>query len=131
MEKFAIKRYSIAFKRQVVQEYEKGASIATLKNKYVINGNGTIDRWVKEYAPQGLRHQLMVIQSPEEQDEVKALKERIARLEKAVAQLTLDKLMLETALETVEEELGEDVKKSGAPPSSNGPTDEAENKETP
>lgn len=73
----------------------------------------------------------MVIQHPEEQNEVKKLKEKIAQLEKAVAQLTLDKLMLESTLEVVEEELGELPKKSGAPRSSSEPTSEAEQKDTP
>lgn len=129
MEKTVIKRYSTAFKQEIVKEYEKGASISTLKRKYGIKGNGTIERWVKEYGWKGLRHQYMVIQKPEEQDEVKALKEKIARLEKVVAQLTLDKYMLETTLEVVEKELGENPKKSGEPRSLSKSTDAAENKE--
>jgi transposase-like protein len=129
MTKTIIKRYSTAFKQQVVKEYEKGTSISTLRTKYGINGNGTVDRWVKEYGQQGLRHQLMVIQSPEEQDKVKELKEKIAQLEKAVAQLTLDKIMLESTLEIVEEELGEIPKKSGEHRSSSEHTSEPGNKE--
>jgi hypothetical protein len=50
-------------------------------------------------------------------------------LEKAVAQLTLDKIMLESTLEIVEEELGEIPKKSGEPRSSSEHTSEPENKE--
>ena len=131
MTKTIIKKYSTAFKQQIVNEYEDGSSIRSLKSKYAIGGNNTIRQWIEKYSRQGLRHQLMVIQNPEEQSEVKKLKEKIAQLEKAVAQLTLDKLMLESTLEVVEEELGEIPKKSGAPPSSNGHTNEAENKETP
>ena len=73
----------------------------------------------------------MVIQSPEEQNEVKELKKKIAQLEKAVTQLTLDKLMLESTLEVVEEELGELPKKSGALKSSSELTSEVEQKDTP
>jgi transposase-like protein len=131
MTKTIIKRYSTAFKQQVALEYEQGAGISSLKSKYGIGGNGTIERWVQEYGRQGLRHRLMVIQHPEEQDETKKLKEKIAQLEKAVAQLTLDKLMLESTLEVVEEELGELPKKSGAPRSSSEPSSEAEQKDTP
>ena len=131
MTKTIIKKYSTAFKQQVVNEYEKGNSIRSLKTKYAIGGNNTIKQWIGKYSRQGLRHKLMVIQHPDEQAQVKDLKEKIAQLEKAVAQLTLDKLMLEATLETVEEELGEDVKKSGAPQSSNGHTDASENKEIP
>ena len=129
MEKVVIKRYSTAFKQQIVAEYEKGGSIRSMKQKYGINGNGTIERWVREHSRKGLRHRYMIIQKPEEQDEVKALKEKIARLEKVVADLTLDKFMLETTLAVVEEELGVEAKKDGGPGSSNRPTDKVENEE--
>jgi transposase-like protein len=131
MTKTIIKRYSTAFKQQVATEYEAGTSVSTLKTKFGIGGNGTIERWVQEHGRQGLRHRLMVIQHPEEQDENKKLKEKIAQLEKAVAQLTLDKLMLESTLEVVEEELGELPKKSGEPRSSSELSSEAEQKDTP
>lgn len=128
MEKVVIKRYSTAFKQQITAEYENGASIAALQRKYGIGGYSTVANWIKKYGRKGLRHQLMVIQNPEEQNEVKALKEKIAQLEKVVAQLTLDKFMLETTLEVVEEEMGADPKKDGGRRSSPKPTDEAENK---
>jgi len=131
MTKTIIKKYSTAFKQQVVNEYEKGSSIRSLNTKYAIGGNNTIKQWIEKYSRQGLRHKLMVIQTPGEQEEVKKLKEKIVQLEKAVAQLTLDKMMLEATLDTVEEELGEDPKKNGVRQSSNGYTDAAENKETP
>ena len=131
MTKTIIKKYSTAFKQQIVNEYEDGSSIRSLNSKYAIGGNNTVKQWIEKYSRQGLRHRLMVIQTPEEQNEVKELKEKIAQLEKAVAQLTLDKIMLESTLEVVEEELGEIPKKSGEPRSSNGHTSEAENKETP
>lgn len=131
MTKTIIKRYSTAFKQQVASEYEQGTGISSLKIKYGIGGNGTIERWVQEYGRQGLRHRLMVIQHPEEQDETKKLKEKIAQLEKAVADLTLDKLMLESTLEVVEKELGELPKKSGAPRSSSKSSSDAGQKDTP
>ena len=43
--------------------------------------------------------------------ENQALQERIANLEKLVAQLSLDKLMLESTLAVAEQELGYPVKK--------------------
>ena len=127
MEKVVIKRYSTAFKQQIVAEYEQGAEIPSLKRKYGIGGYSTIANWIKQYGRKGLRHQLMVIQKPEEQDEVKALKAKIAQLEKVVAELTLDKFMLETTLEVVEAEMGKDPKKGGGRRSSSAPTDEAGN----
>jgi transposase-like protein len=111
-----IKRYSLAFKKHVVAEYETGASVYQLNQRYGINGNGTVARWVKQYGREGSRVKLMVIQKPEEQERVKQLAGRIAELEQLVAQLSLDKFMLECTLAVAEEELGHDVKKK--PPTS-------------
>lgn len=106
-----IKRYSMAFKKQVVQEYEQGAEIVSLQRKYGIPQGPTIKRWIKQYSREGVRHKVMHIQRPEEQEQVKELQQRIAELEKLVAQLSLDKFMLESSLAVAEEELGYDLKK--------------------
>ena len=116
------KRYSEAFKREVVREYEAGASATRLREKYGIQGGSTVTQWVRKYGREGSRYELMVIQKPEEQNKVKALEQRIAELEKALAQVTLDKLMLESTVEVLEEELGKEVKKNSASRSSTGPT---------
>ena len=114
MSKQMIKRYSEAFKQQVVREYESGASLYELRQKYGIGGGSTIRGWVDKYGRSGVRHKLVVLQSPEEQNQVKELKARNEQLEKLVAQLMLEKLMLETTLTVAEERLGVDLKKSTA-----------------
>ena len=111
MQKTIIKRYSEAFKQQIVREYEGGASIPELGEKYGIHGGNTIGGWLKKYAREGVRHKLLLIQSPEEQEQVKQLKSRTSQLEKLVAQLMLDKVMLETTLQVAEAQLGVDFKK--------------------
>lgn len=116
-----VKRYSEAFRIQVVREYEAGASVTALKQKYAIKGAGTVQRWIDKYSSQGLRHRLMIIQSPEEQNQVKSLQSRIQQLEQLVAQLSLDKLMLESSLAVLEREAGLERKKN-ASPSSKKPT---------
>ena len=55
---------------------------------------------------------LMIMQKPEEQHRVKQLEKRVQELESALAQTTLDKLMLESLLEVVEEEEGIALKKN-------------------
>ena len=107
-----VKRYSMAFKKQVVEEYEEGASITELQRRYGKKGATTNKRWVEQYGKEGVRHRMMVIQRPEEQEEVKYLRGRNAQLEKVVAQLTLDKVMLESTLKVAEERLGVELKKS-------------------
>ena len=111
MDKITIRRYSIAFKKQVVSEYESGRSINELNGRYGITGTTTIKNWNKQYGREGLRHKMMVIQQPEEQERVKELEEKIRQLESVIAQLTLDKFIAECALEVAEETLGYDVKK--------------------
>ena len=46
MEKIAIRRYSEAFKKQMVREYEAGASAGRLREKYGIKGRSTVNTWV-------------------------------------------------------------------------------------
>jgi len=127
-QKSIVKRYSIAFKQQVVKEYEAGSSVNELRAKYGIGGGSTIQGWVQRYGREGTRHKLLVIQSPQEQNQVKVLKERVGQLEKVVAQLTLDKLMLEASLAEAEAQLGGVVKKNGAHKSLSVPTNKVENK---
>ena len=113
-QKITIKRYSIAFKQDVVKEYEAGASMKELRDRYGIGGGSTIQAWVEKYGREGMRHKLIIIQSPREQNQLKVLKKRVERLEKIVAQLTLDKVMLEASLAEAEARLGTTVKKNGA-----------------
>lgn len=117
MEKQVYKRYSEAFRIQVVREYEQeGASLNALQKRYGVS-SPTLQKWIKKYSLQGIRHQFMVIQTPAEQDQMKVLTERNKQLEKLVAQLSLDKLMLESTLQVIEREYGIDVKKNALPSS--------------
>ncbi len=112
MAKKVYKRYSEAFRIQVVREYEAGERISQLQEKYGINGTMTIQNWIKKYSTQGLRYELMTIQTPEERDRVKELKAENARLKILVADLTLDKAILESTVAVIEEAYGIDVKKN-------------------
>lgn len=120
MTEVTIRRYSLAFKHAVVREYEAGASASTLRRKYGIGCVSTVCRWVGQYGREGTRHRLMTIQKPEEQRRVQEQAARIQELEALVAQLALDKAMLEASLAVAEERLGEPVKKKAGRPSSTG-----------
>lgn len=111
MVKEIIKRYSIALKKEVVSEYESGASIYELNRRYGITGATTVKSWVEQYGREGLRHRLIMIQQPEEQERVRELEEQVQQLEALVAQLSLEKFITECALKVAEEELGYEVKK--------------------
>ncbi len=112
MTKKKIKRYSEAFKRQVVAEYETGISISDLQKKYGINGGVTIPSWIKKYAKQGFRHELVRIQTAEEANRVKELEQQVQELEQTLGKVVLEKLKLESILEELEETYGVEVKKN-------------------
>jgi transposase-like protein len=107
-----IKRYSLTFKKQVVREYEAGASVPSLMRKYGITGNQTIRNWIKLHSEKGSRTTMKEITDPQTQAELEALKEKVDALEQLVSQLSLDKFMLESCLKVAERELGYEVKKS-------------------
>jgi transposase len=117
MDKVYMRRYSEAFRKTVVGEYEAGESIEQLRRRYGIGGSTTVQKWIKKYGVAGLRHEVVVMQRADEERRDKQLEARIRELEAALSQLTLDKLMLETTLEVASERYGEDLKKRYAPKS--------------
>jgi transposase-like protein len=112
MTKEHVKRYSQAFKQQVVREYEAGASVYSLLQKYGIGGHNTVKRWVEQYGREGYRSELVVIQRVEDQLEVKAMKQRIAELEAALAESVLENRMLQSTLDVASRALEMDLKKN-------------------
>jgi len=112
MKKEPVKRYSQALKQQVVREYEAGASVKSLRNKYGIGGHGTVLGWIKKYGRSGYRSEVVMIQSVEDQLEVKAMQARIAELESALAESVLENRMLKTTIDVASREMKLDLKKS-------------------
>ena len=113
-----VKRYSEAFKRHVVREYEDGATIEELRRKYGIGGGSTIQQWIRKYGREGLRHRVMRIQTAEEADQVPKLQQEIARLQEALAQTLMEKMALEKTLALYQKAFGTDLAKKNAPGSS-------------
>ena len=111
-EKIPVKRYSQAFKRQVVREYEAGASLYALCNKYGIGGYNTVKRWVKQLGRSGYRSEKVVIQSREDQQEFQQMKVKIAELESALAEAVIDNRMLTTVITVASDALEIDLKKT-------------------
>lgn len=112
MRKEPVKRYGQALKQQVVREYEAGASVKSLQTRYGIGSDKTIKRWIAKYGRSGYRTEVVVIQSAEDQLEVKAMAARIKELESALAESVLENRMLSTTLDVASRELELDLKKS-------------------
>jgi len=108
------KRYSIGFKRHVVAEYENGTSASLLCRKYGIGSVSSVTMWVKQYGHAGLRHKIVHIQTPTEADQFRQLEQERALLQQALADLTVQKLLLEGQLRVYQELYGEaPLKKNG------------------
>jgi transposase-like protein len=112
MQKEMVRRYSQAFKQQVVREYEKGASIYRLMQKYGVRGHKTIQNWIKQYGQAGLRNELVVIQTVEDQLELKALKAQVGELESALAAAVVENRLLQATVEVASQAYGVDIKKN-------------------
>jgi transposase len=117
MPKELVKRYSEAFKLQVVREYEAGNSVRQLCQKYGIGSDQTVKGWVKKYGRAGYRSEVVVIQSVADQENVKQMKQRMAALETALAEAVLQNRMLTSTLEVASQALNMDLKKTFAKPS--------------
>lgn len=109
------KRYSETFRRRVVNEYEAGEDISSLRKKYGITGMATINRWIKRYGKGGFRHETIRIQTAEEASRVRELEKQVQELQAALGKVTLEKLKLESILEVLQEDIPGVVKKNERP----------------
>jgi transposase-like protein len=89
-------RYSEAFKMAVVREIEQqDLTFEHVRRKYGILGGDTVLTWVRKYG-NGSRGKRIRVEKPEEINQLKSLKERVRRLESALADANID-LALERA----------------------------------
>ena len=124
-----VKRYSVAFKRQVIADLESGrfATLAAARQHYGIDGSSTIQRWLRRYGKNDLLTKVVRVQKPDEADQIRQLKQQIAQLERVLGRTQANCALEEEYLRLACEQLGEDVerfkKKQDGPPST-GPSDE-------
>jgi transposase-like protein len=89
-------RYSEAFKMAVVRELEAGEyAFDEMARRYGIKGKTTVAKWVRKYG-NGTRGKVIRVERPDEIDQMKQLKDRVRRLETALADANVD-LALERA----------------------------------
>ena len=84
--------YSEAFKRQVVEEIDRGRhkSPQAAMRAYGIKGAATVDKWVRKYGREELLPKRIRIETMKEIDELKEARKRIRILEAAVADAHID-----------------------------------------
>ncbi len=91
-------RYSEAFKLQVVSELESGKlkCIFEARKRYDIRGCGTVDNWMRKYGKGHLLNKVVIVQTTEDRDQLRAMKREIHELKAALGDAYLD-LRLEKA----------------------------------
>lgn len=112
-------RYSEAFKQQVISELEAGkfSGPCVAARAYGIRGTRTINGWLRKYGRRDLMPRRVTITTMTEQDEAKALKQRVRDLEKALADTHMKELLGEAYLEIACKRMGlevEEFKKKAA-----------------
>lgn len=107
-----IKRYSISFKKQVVEELENGSSIWFLQKKYGIRGAETIQKWVKSLGRQHLLNKTVRIETMNEKDRLKQLESENRKLRDALADSIIANKCLETLIDVANQEYKTDLKKN-------------------
>lgn len=105
-------RYSISFKKQVVEELEKGSSYSYLQKKYDIRGAETIQRWVRSFGRDHLLNKSVRIETMDEKRRLKELEEENKRLKLALADSIVANKMLETLIDVANDEYKTDLKKN-------------------
>src|ERR1051326_608492 len=83
-------RYSEAFKMAVVREVEQDdLPFEHVRRKYGILGSATVQKWVRKYG-NGSRGIRIRVEKPKEINELKRLRDRVRRLESALADANIE-----------------------------------------
>lgn len=108
-------RYSTCFKQNVVRSIEQdGMGINQARLHYGIKGTYTVQNWLKKFGRNDLLNKIVRVESMNEKDELKRLREENKRLKIAYAELSMEHKLSECVIETADEMLDLDLKKKYA-----------------
>jgi len=108
-----VKRYSLSFKRKVIEEIESGKLTKSgARRLYGIGGETTIPKWIKQFSKLHLLNKIVRIELKDEVSKLKQLEKEKKELESALAQAHLKLVTYESIIEIAQEELGVDLKKN-------------------
>lgn len=106
-------RYSISFKQKVVGEIEdEGLTFIEARRRYGIKGGSTIQSWVRKFGRNHLLFKTVRVEMKGEKDRLKELEAQVKQLKIALADATMEKHVLETLIDIVNEHYQTDVKKN-------------------
>lgn len=114
------RRFSEDLKRQLVGEVDQGKMrVSAVAKEYSVS-NSAVYRWLSQYSIHYRRQTLVVMEKQSTESKLKALRVRVAELERNVGQKQLELEYLEKVIEVANTELGMDLKKKSGHRSSNG-----------
>lgn len=104
-------RYGEAFKRQVVDQIERGkfGGAFAASRAYGIKGAATVTNWLRQYGREDLIAREITINTVNQRDEKKQLEKRVSQLEKALADAHMNGLLNESYLQIACERLEIDL----------------------
>jgi transposase-like protein len=106
-------RYSISFKRKVVEEIEEeGLGIAEAARRYGIKGGATIRKWLLKFGKHHLINKIIRVETMDERDRIKQLEQENAKLKMALADSMMATRCLEVLVEEANKVYKTDLKKS-------------------
>jgi len=113
MQERVVRRYSAAFKQQVVADLESGRfeSIGAVRRHYGITGQATVQKWLRKYGKNHLQAKVVRVERPNEASEIRRLKDEIARLQQALGRTQAENLLNAEFLKRACEELGTDAER--------------------
>lgn len=111
MSRRIIKQYSSCFKRQVVEDMESGRfdTIMAVQHHYGIGGMDTIQRWLRQYGKHHLTPKVVIVQKPDEKDQIRQLKRQVAELQRVLGQTQTENVLNAEFLKIACDQLGCDL----------------------
>ena len=106
-----VRQYSISFKRQVIADLESGRfdSIEAARKHYGIGGMPTIQGWLRRYGKNHLLPKVVIVQKPDEKNQIRELKRQVAQLQRALGQTQVENVLNAEFLKIACVDLGCDV----------------------
>jgi transposase-like protein len=106
-----IRRYSQAFKRQVVEEIESGRfeSAGAAGIHHGILGTSTVHRWVVRLGKNHLLAKVVRVEKTGEADQIVRLRRQVEQLQKALGQTQAENLLNGEYLKLACQQMGEEV----------------------
>lgn len=106
--KGTVRRYSDAFKRQVVESIEEGDYTQPQAAKLYGCSESSIHRWLKAYGKNHLLNKVVRIQTMDEVDRIKELTDQVKTLKAALADAHMDQTISESYFKLACRRLGVD-----------------------